>query len=212
MPYRTINQPFAQANPLKEDASIKLPTPFGELLMNLYLDPKTNKEHIALIKGNVAKTENIVVRVHSECLTGDLFGSKRCDCGPQLEHGLTSISESTSGILIYLRQEGRGIGLLEKMRAYSLQDLGYDTVQANELLGHKADARDYEVAARILKGLDVASIQLITNNPEKVTDLSSRGIKVTARLSSPIAVSLENKKYLETKSQKLRHIFNLKQS
>ena len=151
--------------------------------------------------------ENVITRVHSECLTGDIFGSLRCDCGPQLEHGLKSLGECDQGILIYLRQEGRGIGLLEKMKAYSLQDRGYDTVQANTMLGHGPDDRDYKRAAMIINSLKIESIKLITNNPKKVSGLEKYGVRITERISSPLSISKENRRYLKTKAEKLSHIF-----
>ena len=192
---------------LKEDAAISLPTPFGVFTMHLYVDPCDGKEHLALIKGDVEGCENVLTRVHSECLTGDIFGSRRCDCGPQLEHGLKNLGECEQGILIYLRQEGRGIGLLEKMKAYSLQDRGYDTVQANTMLGHGPDDRDYKRAAMIIKSLKIRSIKLITNNPKKVSGLEEYGIQIAERISSPLSISKENRRYLKTKAEKLSHIF-----
>lgn len=195
---------------LKPDASVRLPTDRGEFQLNLYIDPKDGKEHLALVHGHASASENGVplVRIHSECITGDVLGSSRCDCGHQLHHALDQIAKSPFGILIYLRQEGRGIGLLQKLRAYDLQDKGYDTVQANELLGHKPDERDYSMAAEILKHLGVKQVELITNNPDKIAGLEDAGIEILKRVASPLAVSENNRSYLKTKADKLRHIFD----
>jgi GTP cyclohydrolase II len=195
---------------LEPNASVRLPTSYGPFQLNLYVDPLNGKEHLALIAGKVRDQENVLVRLHSECLTGDIFHSLRCDCGPQLEHGLQQIGASRAGVLLYLRQEGRGIGLFEKLKAYTLQDQGYDTVEANELLGHEPDSRDYSLAQRILEGLGVKSIHLITNNPDKVAALGSGSIPVTARITSPLSIQDENRKYLQTKAEKLRHLFEVK--
>jgi len=182
----------------------RLPTKEGEFRIHLFEDLLGN-EHIALVAGDVKGKENVLTRVHSECLTGDLFGSLRCDCGPQLHHAMRMIDEEGIGILIYLRQEGRGIGLAEKLKTYNLQDAGFDTVDANLYLGHKAEERDYHVAAEVLKDLGTASIRLISNNPDKETKLSRLGIEITSRITLEPDVSLENLKYLKTKIDRMGH-------
>jgi GTP cyclohydrolase II len=190
-------------------ASAHIPTPEGVFQMCLYVNGQDNKEHLALIAGDVAQQEDVLVRVHSECFTGDVFGSLRCDCGVQLEESMEMIAKEGNGILIYLRQEGRGIGLANKLRAYNLQEQGYDTVDANLLLGYGADERDYTIAALILKHLDVNSVRLLTNNPQKIESLELSGIKVTERIPLPSHVTAENAAYLLTKVQRMRHLLNL---
>ncbi|MBE3549813.1 MAG: 3,4-dihydroxy-2-butanone 4-phosphate synthase [Brockia lithotrophica] len=165
------------------------------------------REHIALWKGEISSDRPILVRVHSECLTGDVFGSYRCDCGPQLETALARI-EAEGGILVYLRQEGRGIGLYEKLRAYALQERGFDTVDANLVLGHPVDARDYDVAAAILHDLGVRRVRLLTNNPEKVEALRQFGIEVVERVPLEIPPREENRRYLEAKKHRLGHLLS----
>jgi len=190
-------------------ASAHIPTPEGVFQMCLYVNGQDNKEHLALIAGDVAQQEDVLVRVHSECFTGDVFGSLRCDCGVQLEESMEMIAREGAGILIYLRQEGRGIGLANKLRAYNLQEQGYDTVDANLLLGYGADERDYTTAALILKHLGVHSVRLLTNNPLKIESLELSGIKVTERIPLPSHVTAENAAYLLTKVQRMRHLLNL---
>lgn len=183
----------------------RLPTPEGEFQLCLYRTPWDRKEHLALIMGEVSGEGGVLVRIHSECFTGDVLGSERCDCGPQLHRALQRIAREGRGVLIYLRQEGRGIGLLDKLRAYNLQDEGYDTVEANLLLGHQADEREYTAAAAILKDLDVASVRLLTNNPNKIDALRELGIAVEAREPLAAPVTTENADYLRTKAQRLHH-------
>jgi 3,4-dihydroxy 2-butanone 4-phosphate synthase/GTP cyclohydrolase II len=154
-------------------ASARIPTDVGQFQLNLYHNSQDGKEHLALIMGNVAEQHDVLVRVHSECFTGDTLGSLRCDCGPQLRLAMEQIADEGRGIILYMRQEGRGIGLLDKLRAYNLQDEGYDTVEANLLLGHQADARDYTLAALILQDLGIQSLRLMTNNPLKMESLYS---------------------------------------
>lgn len=192
------------------DESVRLPTEHGEFVLNLYIDPIDGKEHMALVMGDVGSITSPLTRIHSECFTGDVLGSTRCDCGFQLNHALDSIAKEEVGVLLYLRQEGRGIGLAEKLKAYALQDKGYDTVQANVMLGHKPDERDYSLAGKILKSLGVTSVKLITNNPDKLESLEAQGITVAERVSSPLAVYAENHSYLATKASKLRHLFDSK--
>lgn len=183
-----------------------IPTRHGEFILHYYSNDIDDKEHIALVKGDVANQENIPVRIHSECFTGDVLGSRRCDCGEQLAMAMQMISEANAGILIYLRQEGRGIGLLKKLQAYNLQDQGLDTVDANIQLGHLADEREYSVAALILASLQVKSIQLITNNPKKIDALTHLGIQVTQRIPIEVVAHKDNLGYLKTKAKKMKHI------
>ena len=189
--------------------SARIPTEVGEFHLSLYNSNQDDKEHLALILGDVKGQKNVLVRVHSECFTGDVLGSQRCDCGEQLHRAIENIAEAGQGVLIYLRQEGRGIGLLDKLRAYNLQDEGYDTVDANLLLGHQADERDYSVAARILEDLEVQSVRLITNNPGKITHLQELGVKISERVSIDSTVTSENAGYLLTKVQRMNHLLRL---
>lgn len=186
----------------------KLPTKFGEFKLTIYRDKTNGKTHIVLCMG-AWKDESILVRVHSECLTGDVFGSLRCDCGHQLEKAMQIIAHEKKGIILYMNQEGRGIGLVEKMRAYNLQDQGMDTVQANEALGHKADLRDYGIGAQILVDLGVKKIKLLTNNPRKIVGLEGYGLEVSERVPLEIEPNEQNYKYLKTKKEKLGHHLGL---
>jgi 3,4-dihydroxy 2-butanone 4-phosphate synthase/GTP cyclohydrolase II len=186
------------------EVATRLPTKDGKFRIHLFKDGE-KREHIALVKGEVRGKEDVLTRVHSECLTGDLFGSLRCDCGPQLHHAMRIIEESERGILIYLRQEGRGIGLAEKLKTYNLQDAGLDTVDANIYLGHKAEERDYHVASEILNDLGVNSIILISNNPDKEMKLKRLGIDVRDRMELEPDVSIENLRYLKTKIDRMGH-------
>lgn len=188
---------------IKNLVRTRIPTGYGEF--QLYLYAEHGKEHLALVIGNVAGRDNVPVRLHSECLTGDVFGSRRCDCGDQLRHTLQFLGRSALGVLVYLRQEGRGIGLRKKLEAYNLQDQGMDTVEANLHLGHRADERDYGIAARILKDLEVGSIRLITNNPRKLDELRSHGIVVESRIPIEVGQHAENLGYLRSKAEKMAH-------
>jgi 3,4-dihydroxy 2-butanone 4-phosphate synthase/GTP cyclohydrolase II len=189
--------------------SSRIPTEAGEFQLCLYDNNQDTKEHLALVLGEVSGHSDVLVRVHSECFTGDVLGSQRCDCGEQLHEAMQRISAAGEGVLVYLRQEGRGIGLTEKLRAYNLQDEGFDTVDANLLLGHQVDERDYTVAARILEDLGVQSIKLMTNNPGKLARLQELGVEVTERIPLESQVNAENAGYLLTKAQRMHHLLNL---
>lgn len=189
-------------------AETKLPTDYGEFKIIAFENTINDFIHIALIKGEIMPDKDILVRVHSQCLTGDVFGSHRCDCGEQLHNALKMIEEERTGILLYLYQEGRGIGLINKLKAYSLQDQGMDTVQANEELGFKADLRDYGIGAQILVNLGVRNIRLMTNNPRKIVALEGYGLHIVDRVHIEIHPKKENVKYLQTKRKKLGHLIN----
>ncbi|MEM0129643.1 MAG: GTP cyclohydrolase II [Thermoplasmata archaeon] len=183
-----------------------LPTRFGPFQVVAFHTPGHEGEHAALIKGDVRRRSDVPVRLHSECLTGDVFGSLRCDCREQLELSLEEIQRRPRGILLYLRQEGRGIGFENKIRAYRLQELGFDTIEANEALGFRPDERDYEVAARMLELLGVRSIVLMSNNPRKIADLQRHGIRVTGRIPIVVRPNRFNRRYLETKRLRAGHL------
>ncbi|MDZ7858816.1 GTP cyclohydrolase II [Sphaerotilus sp.] len=190
---------------IDKGTSARLPTPHGEFTITSYFDRSTGIEHLALHCGDVSG-EELLVRVHSECLTGDIFGSLRCDCGPQLQLALARIADTGRGMLIYMRgHEGRGIGIEQKLRAYNLQDQGLDTVEANLALGHPADSRRFEAAAQILKDMGVRSVCLMSNNPLKVLALQAQGITIVQRESHEIDANPENAAYLGTKRDKLGH-------
>ncbi len=186
--------------------SCKLPTPWGEFEMHGYLDETTGKQHIALTMGELKTSGNVLARVHSQCLTGDALFSLRCDCGSQLEYGLSEIAREGCGVLVYLQQEGRGIGLLNKIKAYQLQDKGADTVEANEELGFDADLRDYSVCKDIFLHLGVTDLRIMTNNPRKVLALKELGLNITERLDIVKGKNQHNEKYLFTKMNKLGHL------
>ncbi len=183
-----------------------LPTGNGQFDVHLYQSTIDRKEHLALVTGAIDVTKPVLVRVHSECLTGDVFGSRRCDCNEQLHTSMSVIEKEGNGILIYMRQEGRGIGLLNKLKAYRLQDEGKDTVEANEALGFHADVRDYSLAAQILLDLGVKNIRLLTNNPKKIVGLKGFGIEVVERISIEVKATSTNERYLKTKRDKLGHL------
>ena len=190
---------------------VQLPTDFGQFKAITYVETVTGREHIALVKGDIEDVENVLVRVHSECLTGDVFGSCRCDCGPQLQAALTQIEKAGRGVLLYMRQEGRGIGLVNKMKAYKLQEEGFDTVEANEKLGFSDDLRDYGIGAQILQDLGLTSIHLLTNNPRKIAGLAGHGLEITERIQIEMPVKVENKSYMETKKNKMGHLLHSKE-
>jgi len=191
---------------LEDLVQTPIPTRHGEFILHYYSNNIDDKEHVALVKGRVAERENVPVRIHSECFTGDVLGSRRCDCGEQLELAMQLIHEAGFGVLIYLRQEGRGIGLLKKLQAYNLQDKGMDTVDANIHLGHLADEREYSIAALMLEDLKVKSVRLMTNNPKKIDALQKLGINVVGRISVEVAAHKDNLGYLKTKAKKMAHM------
>lgn len=202
--YRMRNESFVHLV-----AETVLPTPFGEFKAMAFVNDIDEYEHLALVKGEIEPEKEILVRVHSQCTTGDVFGSLRCDCGSQLEKAMEMVQEEGLGVILYLQQEGRGIGLANKLKAYALQDNGRDTVEANEELGFEADLRDYGVGAQILAALGVRKMRLMTNNPRKIRGLEGYGLTVQGRVPIEIDPKPENLKYLMTKCQKLGHLMNI---
>jgi 3,4-dihydroxy 2-butanone 4-phosphate synthase/GTP cyclohydrolase II len=194
---------------VRREAEADLPTEFGHFRIVAYSNEVDRKEHVALVKGEVAGWEKVLVRVHSECLTGDTFLSQRCDCGPQLHEALWRIAAEGEGVLLYIRQEGRGIGLVNKIKAYALQDQGLDTVEANRRLGFREDLRDYGIGAQILKDLGLSSIRLLTNNPKKVVGLEGYGLRIAEQIPLQVEPNEYNYAYLRVKKEKLGHLLQL---
>ncbi|MBE7438457.1 MAG: bifunctional 3,4-dihydroxy-2-butanone-4-phosphate synthase/GTP cyclohydrolase II [Spirochaetales bacterium] len=194
---------------IRREATSLLPTEFGDFTIHVYSTTIDDKMHVALVMGDVAGKEDVLVRVHSECLTGDIFHSGRCDCGEQLHKALAMISEAGQGVLLYIRQEGRGIGLINKIKAYALQDTGLDTVEANKRLGFDPDLRDYGIGAQILADLKLSTIRLLTNNPRKIVGLEGYGLKISGRLGLHIPPGENNIKYLQTKKTRLGHLLDM---
>ncbi len=190
---------------VEKEVSIKLPTEFGDFEMIAYTDKNSGEEHLALTKGTWKKDEPVLVRVHSSCITGDIFGSCRCDCGPQLHAAMEKIEKEGKGVLVYMNQEGRGIGMMNKLKAYKLQEEGYDTVEANIKLGFKEDQRDYGIGAQILRDLGVRKMRLMSNNPKKRTGLIGYGLEIVENVELEIQSNRHNKFYLETKRDKMGH-------
>ncbi|MDP6661920.1 MAG: GTP cyclohydrolase II [Candidatus Thalassarchaeaceae archaeon] len=186
-------------------ADARLPTEHGDFRIKVFHEDETGLDHVALLLGEMRGPDPVLVRVHSECLTGDAFGSQRCDCGAQLDSALRQIQDVGWGCLVYLRQEGRGIGLHAKIQAYNLQDMGADTMEANLMLGHPVDARDYKIASEILEGVGIDRVCLLTNNPEKVRQLTDHGINVVERMPLVVGVGNDNRDYLTTKVEKMGH-------
>ena len=194
--------------PIKFVATSKLPTAFGEFKITVFQDPQTGEEHVALSKGlDTPPTGPVLVRIHSECFTGDAFASLKCDCGPQLQATQKLINEAGQGVILYLRQEGRGIGLTNKIRAYALQDQGHDTVDANLMLNLPADARHYDMCNIMLDHLEIKEVQLITNNPLKMKALTDLGIKVVDRVPLTVGLNPHNEEYLKTKHERMSHMY-----
>lgn len=193
---------------IKREVEINLPTEFGDFKAIGFSNVLDEKEHVALVKGDFAGGEPVLVRVHSECLTGDVFGSARCDCGLQLHAALSQIEKEGRGVLLYMRQEGRGIGLINKMKAYKLQEEGLDTVEANEQLGFAPDLRDYGIGAQILKDLGISKMKLLTNNPRKIAGLKGYDLEVTDRVALQMPHNKNNEDYLKTKKSKLGHMLH----
>ncbi len=200
-----IKYRLSQESLVKRVAQPKLPTKFGEFRVMAYESILTERTHLALVMGDILGADGVLVRMHSECLTGDALFSQRCDCGPQLEAAMAAIAKEGRGVVVYLRQEGRGIGLLNKLKAYELQDSGLDTVEANEALGFSADQRDYGIGAQILHDLGLGKVKLLTNNPKKLAALSGFGIEIVDQIPLEVKPNDNNRRYLKTKKEKMGH-------
>jgi GTP cyclohydrolase II len=209
---RTHECPGAPDVCTKLVAVADLPTRFGQYQVAAFWNNQDHRDHAAFIHGNVFERERVPVRIHSECLTGDAIGSLRCDCRDQLIASLEKLADGDAGVVLYLRQEGRGIGFANKIRAYQLQDAGFDTVQANEALGFRSDERDYGLAAHMLRSLHIRSIQIMTNNPAKVDDLRRRGVEIVGRIPLIVPPTDQNRQYLETKRKKMGHWLDYEQT
>ena len=197
---------------IEEVVEVDLPTKYGDFKLKAFKQTTTGEEHLALVKGNWDKNESVLVRVHSSCFTGDILGSLRCDCGDQLSSAMKMINTAGKGVVLYINQEGRGIGLLNKLKAYKLQENGYDTLDANLKLGFKGDSRDYGVGAQILRAVGIQKMKLLTNNPKKRTGLIGYGLHITETVSIEVECNIHNEKYLETKKTKMGHNLNIKKS
>lgn len=204
------NGKVAPTGQLIKAVSTRLPTQYGLFTIHAYEELSSRVTHLALVSGDVNQASPPLVRIHSECMTGDLFGSERCDCGQQLADAMQAMQDEGRGILIYLRQEGRGIGLVNKLRAYNLQDMGLDTVEANLQLGFEIDYRDYKAAVAILNDLQVYAIRLLTNNPEKLAEFEGSRVQVVARVPLQVQPNRENLQYIRTKHNRLGHLLDLR--
>ena len=191
---------------VEREEVVKMPTDYGDFDLILYRSKLDDRHHLALVRGNVAGKPGVLVRVHSECLTGDVFGSRRCDCGPQLHQAMRQVAEAGRGVIVYMRQEGRGIGLAPKIKAYKLQEQGYDTVQANQKLGYGMDLREYGLGAQILVDLGLKTIRLLTNNPKKIVGLEGYGLKIIEQVPIRVKPNPHNARYLKTKRTKMGHL------
>lgn len=203
LPYFTISelQEYCRSFASSRSEFVNLPTDYGDFEIKDY-----GNGNLVIKKGEIAKNETVMLRIHSKCLTGDVFGSKRCDCGHQLHQAMRRIEEKGSGLILYLNQEGRGIGLTNKLRAYALQDQGHDTYDANLLLGFAPDERKYDVAAKMIKDLGIKQVQLLTNNPDKIKQLEEAGVEITDRLPLEMAATAEDRRYLETKRDRFKNM------
>ena len=205
---RAVSNILAGKSPVRCVATAKLPTEYGEFDIHVYENPLDGETHTALVRGEMGNGEGVLARVHSACLTGDVFHSARCDCGAQLETAMRRIGAEGRGVVLYMNQEGRGIGLANKIRAYALQDQGCDTVEANERLGFPADKRDYRMGVQILRDLGIRSIRLLSNNPRKFAGVTGDGLSVSERLPIEIPPSESSRRYLKTKKEKLGHLLS----